>query len=279
MRSDLLHVSVFSKLKDKVNLVIKPGVHGLTTGFEFLDETRNRVNVMLHDAGDNADFGPDRINSIQELGILQKAKAVAVVNWATNSKGNQLTDHVFRNSPKALHFIDPADIKKREQEFLNSLKSISEITNVLSINENECNCLAREIGLSCQLTHSCGYKLADVKNAAKNLAAKIGVDIDLHTINGAAWSNGKETDYANAFKVEPRRATGAGDCWNAADIVGHLAGLDPRERLTFANAYASSYVRNIYAERNLLAGFAILVILLLVLLHPVFGFSSHSKSV
>ena len=83
-----------------------------------------------------------------------------------------------------------------------------------------------------KLTHSCGYKPADVKNAAKNLAAKIGVDIDLHTINGAAWSNGKETDYINAFNVEPRRATGAGDCWNAADIVGHLAGLDPRERLT-----------------------------------------------
>ena len=87
-----------------------------------------------------------------------------------------------------------------------------------------------------------------MKNAAKNLAEKIGVYIDLHTFKGAAWSNGKETDYINAFKVEPRRATGAGDCWNAADIVGHFAGLDPRERLTFANAYASSYVRNIYAE-------------------------------
>jgi len=92
--------------------VIKPGVHGLTTAFEFLDETRNRVNVMLHDAGDNADFGPDRINSNQELTILQKA--VAVVNWATNSKGTQLADYVFRNSPKRLHFIDPADIKKRK---------------------------------------------------------------------------------------------------------------------------------------------------------------------
>ena len=78
-------------------------------------------------------------------------------------------------------------ILKGYQEFLNSLKSISEITNVLSINENECNCLVREIGLGCQLTHSCGYKPADVKNAAKNLAAKVGIDIDLHTIKGAAW--------------------------------------------------------------------------------------------
>ena len=61
-----------------------------------------------------------------------------------------------------------------------------------------------------------------MKNAAKNLATKIGIDIDLHTIKGAAWSNGKETDYVNAFKVEPRRATGAGDCWNTADIACSL---------------------------------------------------------
>ncbi|HYA82927.1 MAG TPA: hypothetical protein VEH06_05685 [Candidatus Bathyarchaeia archaeon] len=36
--------------------------------------------------------------------------------------------------------------------------------------------------------------------------------------------------------------------FSAADIVGYIAGLDTRERLTFANAYASSYVRNIYGE-------------------------------
>jgi len=62
------------------------------------------------------------IELIQELGILQKAKAVAVVNWATNSKGNQLTDHVFRNSPKALHFIDAADIKKRRARISELIK-------------------------------------------------------------------------------------------------------------------------------------------------------------
>ena len=73
--------SVFSKLKDKVNLVIKPGVHGLTTAFEFLDETGNRVNVMLHDAGDNADFGPDRINSIQELYHLGMTIACNDLAW------------------------------------------------------------------------------------------------------------------------------------------------------------------------------------------------------
>ena len=42
--------------------------------------------------------------------------------------------------------------------------------------------------------------------------------------------------------------TGAGDSWNAADILGHLAGFDPLERLVFSNAYASLYIRNPYAE-------------------------------
>ena len=37
----------------------------------------------------------------------------------------------------------------------------------------------------------------------------------------------------------------------AADIVGYPVGLEPRDRLTFANAYASSYVQNIYAATGL----------------------------
>jgi ribokinase len=239
----------FSKLKDKVILVIKPGMHGLTTAFEFPNEEGCKINVMMNDVGDNRDFGPDRINSDDELRILQNAKAVAVVNWASNSKGTQLADFVFRNSPKALHFIDPADIGKRKEEFLNSLEGIAEITNILSINENECNCLARAIGFGSQLTYADGGSTQDdVKKAAKNLARKIGISVDLHTVKGAAWSDGSESEYVNAFKVRPRRATGAGDCWDAADLIAYLAGLDARERLLFSNACASLYISNIYAE-------------------------------
>ncbi|TLX69861.1 MAG: carbohydrate kinase family protein, partial [Thaumarchaeota archaeon] len=38
--------------------------------------------------------------------------------------------------------------------------------------------------------------------------------------------------------------TGAGDVWDAANILGYLANLEPRERLLFANATASLYVGN-----------------------------------
>ena len=59
-------------------------MHGLTTAFEFPNEKGCNVNVMVNDVGDNGDFGPDRINSEDDLRILQNAEAVAVVNWASN---------------------------------------------------------------------------------------------------------------------------------------------------------------------------------------------------
>jgi ribokinase len=238
---------IFSKFGEKVNLRIADGKHGLTTSFEFINEQGFKANVMLSDIGDNINFGPERINSEEDLRILRNADAVAVVNWASNSSGAQLTEHVFKNSPKSLHFIDPADIETRRQEFLNSLTKVSNIIDILSINENECNSLARAIGFDLLIPLN-NYDSVDVKNAAAKLAGKVGVSIDLHTRIGAAWSNGRETSFANAIKVQPKTLTGAGDSWDAADILGHLAGLDIRERLMFSNAYVSLYIRNALAE-------------------------------
>jgi len=240
-------IHIFSKFGEKVNLRIADGKHGLTTSFEFINEQGFKANVMLSDTGDNINFGPERINSEDDLRILKNADAVAVVNWASNSSGTQLTEHVFKGSPKSLHFIDPADIETRRQEFLDSLTKIGNIIDILSINENECNSLAKAVG-SDPLIPSNNYDPVDVKNAAAKIAEKVGLSIDLHTRIGAAWSNGRETSFANAIKVEPKTLTGAGDSWDAADILGHLAGLDTRERLMFSNAYVSLYIRNALAE-------------------------------
>ncbi|MFL6391092.1 MAG: carbohydrate kinase family protein [Nitrososphaeraceae archaeon] len=238
---------IFSKFEDKVNLRIADGKHGLTTSFEFINEQGFKANVMLSDTGDNINFGPERVNSVDDLKILRNADGVVVVNWASNSSGTQLIEHVFKNSPKSLHFIDPADIETRRQEFLYSLTKIADIIDILSINENECNSLAKAIGFD-SLIPSNNYDSGDVKNAAAKLAGKVGVSIDLHTRIGAAWSNGRETAFAKAIKVEPKTLTGAGDSWDAADILGYLAGLDTKERLVFSNAYVSLYIRNSLAE-------------------------------
>lgn len=234
----------FSKFGEKVSLQITNGKHGCTTSFEFPDEQKSKINVMVSDIGDNVLFGPDRITSDDHRKILKNADGVAVLNWGSNIRGAQLAEHVFKNSPRALHFIDPADIETRRQDFKESLRDIADIVDALSINENECNSLAKATGLESVLMMTGEQSVDTIKNSAKMLSAEMGISIDLHTRRGAAWSNGKETAFAHAIKVEPKTMTGAGDSWDAADIIGYLAGFDALERLTFSNACASLYVRN-----------------------------------
>jgi fructose-1-phosphate kinase PfkB-like protein len=61
-----------------------------------------------------------------------------------------------------------------------------------------------------------------------------------------AFSLGQGGAYAEAKppSMEGRRATGAGDAWNAGNILGHLLELAPEERLTLANTVATAYVTN-----------------------------------
>lgn len=235
----------FSQFGDKATLRIAHGKNGLTTSFEFPHEG-TRVNVMVSDVGDNANFGPEKLSSETDRAILKNADGVMVVNWASNQKGTELTEFAFRNSPSALHFIDPADVETRKQDFCDSLAKLAKMTDCLSINENEYNSLADALGLGHLLGTS--YGADEVKSAAKKIAEKVGISTDLHTKAGAAWSNGKESTFVHAIKVDAKTLTGAGDSWDAADIIGYLAGLDPQERLMFANCCASLYVRDQQGE-------------------------------
>jgi ribokinase len=61
---------------------------------------------------------------------------------------------------------------------------------------------------------------------------------------GSFWSNGKEVEFVKSFQIQPKFVTGAGDVWDAANLLGYLANLNPLERLGFANAAASLYVGN-----------------------------------
>jgi ribokinase len=231
---------VFSQFGDKVTLRIAQGRHGYTTAFEF-PHNDSRVNVMVSDIGDNASYGPDKVGSKEDQALLKNADAVMVLNWASNQKGTELVEHAFKSSPSAIHFIDPADISTRKQEFRDALFKLGSITDCLSINENECDHLSNALGFDTPLGST--YGPDDVKKTAAKIAESVGITTDLHTRIGSVWSNGKEAEFVHAVKVEPKILTGAGDVWDAADILGYIAGLDPKERLLFANAAASLYVR------------------------------------
>jgi ribokinase len=210
-------------------------------------EGDSRVNVMLSDVGDNADFGKGRINTQNHINILNRADAVIVANWASNLKGTELMKFAFESSPKALHFVDPADFQLRKEEFVEILAVLANQIDVLSINENECNTLGSSLGLGTLLPWQ-SYTRQEIKDAALKLSEKTGISIDIHTKLGSAWSNGKDSEIVPAIRSEIKTLTGAGDVWDAADIIAYLSGLDPIDRLTFANAASSLYIRNQFAE-------------------------------
>lgn len=220
----------------KVSLFIIDGKPGRTTSLEF-NNNGDIVNIMLSDLGDNENFGPDKLGSKEQV-VLKKADAVIVTNWASNERATELSRFAFEKSKSALHFLDPADIQTRPGEFKEALSELGSDLDSLCINENECNILLGQYGLD---------TLADVDNtkkSVKELATRTSVSIDLHTSIGSCWSNGNDVEFVKSFPVQPKFVTGAGDVWDAANLVGYLANLEPAERLLFASGAASLYINS-----------------------------------
>lgn len=241
--------NTFREFGKNVEVVISDGLQGKTTSLELYEtpDKSSRVNIMLSDVGDNADFGKERINTENHLNTLSRADAVIVANWASNLKGSELMKFAFERSPKALHVVDPADFCLRKEEFVEIITILSDRIDVLSINENECGTIGAALGLGTLLPRE-SYSREEIRNAALKISEKTRISIDVHTKKGSAWSNGKESEVVPAIKSDVRTLTGAGDVWNAANVIAYLAGLDPIDRLTFANAAASLYIRDQFAQ-------------------------------
>jgi sugar/nucleoside kinase (ribokinase family) len=88
-----------------------------------------------------------------------------------------------------------------------------------------------------------------LKELAKVLANKININTNVHIKNGAVWSDGERSVFAHSFKVKnPHTLTGAGDAWDAANIVSKIIGLREEEQLVFSNAYAYLYITGPFSE-------------------------------
>lgn len=226
---------IFSEFSN-VSLFIIDGKPGRTTSLEF-NNAGNIVNIMISDLGDNENFGPEKLG-IEEQDAIKRADAVIITNWASNKKGTELSQFAFSKSKSAFHLLDPADIQTRSKEFKDALFKLAGYLGSLCINENECNILLKQLGLDMISDESKTRKLV------LELANMTSIPIDLHTSSGSYWSNGKEIEFVQSFPVQPKLVTGAGDVWDAANLLGYVANLNPIERLGFANATASLYVGN-----------------------------------
>lgn len=221
---------------DKSLLFLIDGKPGRTTSLEIIKDGKI-VNIMLSDVGDNENFGPEKLGT-KEIDALRTSSAVIVTNWASNKEGTELSKYAFLESKTALHLLDPADIETRTAEFKEALNELRNYLDSLCLNENECNILLKQYGFGLV------SKGEETKKLVTQLAKRISIPVDLHTSWGSYWSNGEEVEFAKSFPMQPKFVTGAGDVWDAANLIGYLANLSPIERLVFANGSAALYIDN-----------------------------------
>jgi sugar/nucleoside kinase (ribokinase family) len=80
--------------------------------------------------------------------------------------------------------------------------------------------------------------------SARVLAKYLRARIDLHTTAFSATISTKQEVIVPAFRVEVLRVTGAGDAWDAGNIIGDANALSDETRLALANAISAYYVSN-----------------------------------
>jgi sugar/nucleoside kinase (ribokinase family) len=187
------------------------------------------ANIMLSDSGSLSQFGPECLSEDDEK-LIKEADLVCISDWGLNNQGTKLARHVFnlvKENGKGKTFFDPGDPSPKgeriEEEVRRMIKEVlgGGLVDILSLNLKE----AETFG---------------------------GIDflrtitrLDLHTEEYARTFFGfRETEAQPAFSVSPLRLTGAGDAWNAGDMVGELLELSDDLRLNLANAVAAFYISN-----------------------------------
>lgn len=210
------------------------GQLSVTTALEFHEG--RPANVMLSDSGSVAQFGPESLDA-NDWTLLEAADMVLVANWSQNRRGTALVEAVARAARKAgrRSMLDTGDPSSRAQDLRELIERVVPLADldVYALNENE-------------LRQLMGRQLdpgAPEVDAARELARRrADGTLDLHTSRLAASFGPEGETVVPTFRLDPMRATGAGDAWNAGNILGHLADLAPPDRLLLANAVAGLYV-------------------------------------
>jgi len=232
---DLSHIKIFEK-------------PSITTAIEF--KTKNgKVNVMLRDVGALADFGPHHLNE-QDFEAIEKADYVCVYNWAgTRRFGTELAKTVFnhvKTKGKGKTYYDTADPTPNKGKIPELVKNVlqSRYVDILSVNENEAVCYASKLSGEVRALRKKLQFDELAMESARILASHLSASVDLHTTRFSATFTKKGETVVSAFKVPALRVTGAGDAWNAGNILGDAYGLSDGCRLALANAVAACYISN-----------------------------------
>jgi ribokinase len=234
-----------------VDLDIIEGEPGYTVAMEFMKDGKI-VNVMVSDAGDLKDFDQTKLEEHHWQKIMN-SDLVSVLNWAAIPKGTDLTLAVFERAKEIgiPTFFDPADVLEKAEDLPDLKKRVVDkgLIDYFSLNENEARITANVLAghkLPQDFTHS------DLHKTIRILADITGETVDIHTVRLSISCRDKEVSTVKCHNLEQKTITGAGDVWDAADIIGYRAGLDVEERLTLANAAGGLFIsrENAIAPEN-----------------------------
>ncbi len=242
MKFDLGKYSVdFSHIK-----IVKKA--SLTTALEVKTEG-GKANVMLRNVGSLANFGPSNLAE-RDYDVIENANYVCLFNWAGTKKfGTALAKSVFRRVKmrgKGTTYYDTADPTPNDDKIPSLIENVlkANLVDVLSLNENEAVCYAAMV--DDKILKNRNDKRFDelAVEAARVLAKTLPARVDLHTTVFSATFTKKKEVIVPTFKVRALRATGAGDSWNAGNILGDGQALSNECRLALANAVSAYYISN-----------------------------------
>jgi len=234
-RVDLSHVKILKGLS-------------IATALE-LEKENEKVNIMLRDTGALADFGPNNLYA-EDFEVIENADYVCVFNWAgTKRFGTELAGTVFRHvraRGKGKTYYDTADPTPNREKIPELVKNVllSKYVDILSVNENEAICYALQLSHEIEEPKKSLPFAELAKESARILAAHLLARVDLHTTSFSATFTKEGETVVPAFRVPVLRATGAGDAWNAGNIIGDAYKLSDSSRLALANAVAAYYISN-----------------------------------
>ena len=220
----------------------------LTTALEIKTED-GKANVMLRDLGSLADFGPANLTET-DYKLIEDADYVCLFNWAgTRNFGTELAKAVFKKvkaKGKGKAYYDTADPTSNREKIGELMEKVlrSSLVDVLSLNENEA------VSYAALLNERVSEKRGKLRfdelamESARILAKRLSARIDLHTTSFSATFTKNNEVVVPAFKIKALRATGAGDAWNAGNILADGSALSAEVRLALANAVSACYLSN-----------------------------------
>jgi sugar/nucleoside kinase (ribokinase family) len=218
----------------------------LTTALEL--KTKNgKANVMLRDLGSLVDFSPSNLTD-DDYKLIEDADYVCLFNWAGTRKfGTELSQSVFQRTKakgNGKTYYDTADPTPNRDKIPDLMEKVlkTQQVDILSVNENEA--ISYAALLNNEISEYRGKLRFDelAMESARVLAKHLQARIDLHTTSFSATFTTKSEVVVPAFKVKALRVTGAGDAWNAGNILGDGNALPDECRLALANVVAACYL-------------------------------------